>query len=251
MSMQDELIRRWDNFLAETDLQFKQSLILAQEAVFNSLEENEYNYHSSLRILTSARLQIDESVIKKIDVAWRKEIEPAMSGDGQYWIDEMYKGYRIIGQLYEALEIWTVTTRGKLSQKYFDHVLQVINLNFHCTQCHTLLTIQNNFFQSQYITCQHCYTVNTFIPEAKYEQVGLTVVDDIARLNSLEEMKAYTLIRKMPGQNSARETNSNHLTAYRKYLEKYFKERINLLPNTADTYEHDIELEMSKQFSKH
>ena len=142
-------------------------------------------------------------------------------------------------------------TEGKMSQKYYGYAIQLVNKDFFCTQCNSPIQIKQNFFCSQYITCQYCNTVNTFEPETKYVQIGWNVVNNIAALNSLDEYEAMQLAGKQTNSKeySYKEGFERYKTAYKKYLEKFFRERIKLMPDTAGTYEEDVEVEMKKRFS--
>ena len=164
-----------------------------------------------------------------------------MRADGDYWMDENSKGYNLRERLYEHLELWQFITEGKISKKYYDFAIHLVKKNFLCTQCNSPVELKTNFFKSQYVTCPYCNTVNTFEPETKYAQIGWNVINNIAALNSYDE---YIAMKK-----TARADKQNYKQAYRIYLEKYFAERIKLLPKSALTYKENIELEMRKNFT--
>lgn len=237
--MKDTLIQRWDHFLEKITIRFEESLIQGKAAVMESLEDNDYDYYASYRALRAIEMQIRSSLIEKIDITWIEQVEPSMRADGGiYWADESRKGYRLQDELSDRLSVWVNITEGHLSQKYYDHAIQLIHQDFKCTQCHAPLEVKKNFFLSQYVTCGYCNTVNTFEPQTKYATIGWNIINNIAALHSME---AYDAVRKTP-----REDRRAYEQALRNYYEKYFDERIKLMPHSAATRERDIELEIKK-----
>ncbi|WP_217605582.1 hypothetical protein [Chitinophaga sp. GbtcB8] len=231
--MKEQLIARWDTFLRNIDKRFEESLAHGEQAVLESLEEN-YDYYTSFRTLMAIRMQIDESVIRKIDTTWQQQVLPLMQADGgHYWADESHKGYHASDAMHERMQLWLYITEGKLSQKYYDHAIELINRDFFCTQCNAPLQVKKDLFRAHYITCNYCSAVNTFEPETKYATIGWNVVDNLAALYALQEYKAMLQARKNGGD--------VYPKAVRAYCEKYFDERIKLMPHTADTREQDIE----------
>ncbi len=236
--MREQLTARWDAFLNKMDQRFEEALLQGETAVLENLEENDYDYYSSYRTLRAIQSQIYETVIRKIDDTWREQVEPLMRADGIYWADESRKGYRLTDNMHERMERWLLIAEGKLSQRYYDHAIQLINREFLCTQCNSPLEVKQHFFLAQYVTCRYCQAVNTFEPETKYVQIGWNVVNNIARLHALEEHTAM-LAAKSQGTEA-------YLAACRRYYERYFDERIKLMPDTAATREHDITMEINK-----
>ncbi|MCK7555564.1 hypothetical protein MKQ70_11305 [Chitinophaga sedimenti] len=65
--MKAELITRWDSFLRKIEARFDESLQQGEQAVLESLDDNDYDYFASLRMLSAVRTQLYESLIRKID----------------------------------------------------------------------------------------------------------------------------------------------------------------------------------------
>lgn len=244
MNKQQELVNRWDNFLSKIKQRFQESLQQGEQAVMESLDENGYDYYVSVGTLHAIKSQVYESLIKKVDETWRSQVEPAMRQEGDYWTTESRKGYDLNEQLNNELEHWQFVTEGKLSKKYYDYAIQLVNKNFYCTQCNAPVAIKANFFKAQYVACPSCTSVNTFEPETKYAHIGGNVVDNVAKYNSYNE---YMQMKKA-GRNY--EDTAHYKNLYKIYLQKYFTERIKLLPETADSYEQDIAFEMKKNFNE-
>lgn len=237
--MKDTLIQRWDSFLEKITIRFEESLTQGEAAVMESLDDNDYDYYASYRTLRAIEIQIRSSLIEKINTTWSEQVEPLMRADGgMYWAEESHKGYHLQDELSDRLSTWVDITEGHLSQKYYDHAITLINQDFRCTQCHAPLEIKKDFFLSQYVTCRYCNTVNTFEPQTKYATIGWNIVNNIAALHSMD---AYSAVR-----NTSRDDRSAYEQALRTYYEKYFDERIKLMPHSAATRERDIELEIKK-----
>ena len=231
--MKEELIARWDAFLQKMDTRFEASLLQGEQAVLDSLEENNYDYYASLRTLMAIRSQVDASLIRKINDTWQQQVEPLMRADGHYWADESFKGHQAADDMHERMSLWQYITEGRLAEKYYGHAIQLINRDFFCTQCNAPLQVKKDFFMAQYVACHYCAAVNTFEPETKYVTLGWNVVDSMSALYALQEYGEMLKARSL--------NPLAYEQAVRKYYEKYFDERIKLLPHTAHTREQDIE----------
>jgi RNase P subunit RPR2 len=168
VNKQHELIQRWDGFLQKIKDRFFVSTQQGLQAALDSLEENAYDFYSSLRVIASVKSQVYESLIKKINDTWRSSAEPSMQAVNLAWTDEMAKGYALEEYLVQQLDRFVMEAEGKLSQKYYEYAINLVEKEFNCTQCKAPLVIKKNFFKSQYVTCLYCQTVNTFEPETKY-----------------------------------------------------------------------------------
>lgn len=233
-----ELIARWDSFLEKIDHRFQEALQMGEQAVLESLEDNGYDYYASARTMQAIKAQIYEDVLKKVSSTWQQQAEPMMRLVGDFWAEESYKAHRMTEAMNEKLSLWQFVTEGRLSRRYYDHIILLIDRDFFCTQCNAKLSLKKDFFMSQYVSCSYCGAINTFEPETKYVTIGWNVVNNIAALNALEEYKAM--------QHAA--AGDAYAAASRKYYERYFDERIKLLPHTAATRDQDIALELKKQF---
>jgi hypothetical protein len=228
--MKEQLIARWDTFLGKMRTRFHELLVQGEEAVLSSLDDNDYDYFGSLRVMQGIRMQMYNDLVQKVSETWQQQVEPLMRADGSYWAEQSYKGHALGDQMSEEIELWLYITEGKLSRKYYDHAIQLIDRDFFCTQCGSPLQIRKGFFMAQYVTCNHCSAVNTFEPETKYVTIGWNVVNSMAALHALEEYKV-------------RHKDEHSL---RRYYEKYFDERIKLMPHTAATRQQDIDFEVKK-----
>lgn len=246
MTTKQELINRWDKFLSQIENRFNESLQHAEEASFALLEENDYDYDEVIQAFTGMKSQI-RNLIKKIDQTWDNKVRPKMEKafDNTDWVDESCKGNELSQKLWDKLMVFQVVLEGKLSQRYYDHVIQIVDEHFHCSQCNAQLQIDKRIFRSQYITCNYCDTVNTFEPETKFAHLGWGIIDNIVTLNLWEEKKEIlTLeeqIKELSHYKKATDTDwKNFKTKYLGYYERFFKERIKLNSELEERFEEDM-----------
>jgi hypothetical protein len=145
------------------------------------------------------------------------------------------------------LEIWKTQTAGKLSQKYYDYALTLVNKDFFCTQCKSPLAIKEKAFHSQYVTCAYCKTVNTFIPESKFCQAGWAVVDDLATYRVFDLFKEFRRWHNLPRRRDEAEAAAQRegtMKATLVFVQAMLKERIELMPEAAENYDFDLKTKM-------
>lgn len=236
--MKEQLIARWDAFLAKMRDRFNEAILYAQQAVLEELEDNNYDYYGAYRVLQGARSQIYNDLMQKVSETWQQQVEPMMRADGDYWPEQSYKAHQLTEWMNEQLQLELFLIEGRLSQKYYDHAIQLINKDFFCTQCNSPIEVRKDFFMAQYVTCAYCNAINTFEPETKYVTIGWNVVNNIAALHAFEEYKVMQATRAEGGL--------KYKKAVHAYYEKYFNERVKMLPHTASNQAHDLKVAIEK-----
>lgn len=247
-----ELIKRWDDFLEKIESRFNDSLKNAEEICMEQLENTGYDYYTTYRTWQGIKPQIT-SLIQKIDKVWEEHVEDEMRDEGDFWMDEGFKGNILNEKLYHMLGRFGYVLEGKLSKKFYDHSILIANQNFECTQCNAALNIKKDLFRSQYVTCNYCNTVNTFIPETKFTQIGGSVINNIAMLNCMEEydsMQHLTYAFNKERNRDQKQYLKNYKKAFFNYYEKFFKERIKLQSDLEERYEQDMERK-KKEFEQY
>lgn len=249
MNKQQELITRWDSFLAKIEERFYEALKQGKEAVLDSLDENGYDYYSSNRTLISIKMQIEETLIYKIDQTWSNQVKPLMEADDTnytYTLEESIKGSNKKDDLHYRLDEWAFICDGLLSEKYYQYAIQLVNKDFRCSQCSSPIQIIENFFQSQYVSCTYCNAVNTFVPETKYVQIGWNVVKNIAAYYALDEWRILAVLERKNQDNNYEDYKKKYNTACQNYLTKYFEKKTALMPHTIETLEKDFATALGK-----
>ena len=148
MTTNPPLVDRWDSFLAQIRQRFEESLLQAETAVLASLESNGYDAPASFRTQRAVSTQIEESLIRKIELTWREQVRPAMECDGPYWTKQIHKGPNLEVELQRDLYLWNIATSGKLAERYYAYAVQLMQREFLCTQCKAPLSLPAHLFQS-------------------------------------------------------------------------------------------------------
>ena len=263
-SQKNELIQRWDGFLAKIEARFNESLQHAEAACLEQLEDTDYDYYTVIRSWSAMKAQIF-NIIKKIDTTWQDKVEPQMREIGDFWIDQSFKAGALNDKLHYQLQRYQTILEGKLSQKYYNHAIQIANQNFQCTQCHAELQIKKDLFRAQYVSCGYCQAVNTFEPETKFAQIGWNIIDNMVALECLplyDNMQQS--IQAIHDAKAAKNTDSDSLwsaykNAYFTYYDTFFKKRIALKSDEAERYDDDMkrkqreytDYENTQRYNKH
>lgn len=248
MDEQGQLSQRWDHFLMRIAERFDALLTEGRETVLASLDENGLDHLSSSRTLQAIIDQVRSGLIARIDDTWREQVEPAMRLTGaDAWMDESRKGHDLYEQLQGRLVHWQVIMEGELAKKFLVQAIRGAEAELQCTQCNAAIHMERDLFQAHYVTCPYCNTVNTVLPDTNYLQIGWTVADNIARLEALDAwQELQTVLARTGRYGRPGATAAERTAAHRRYLERFFDERIKILPRTATTREADIQRELNK-----
>ncbi|WP_298476908.1 hypothetical protein [uncultured Maribacter sp.] len=244
MATQEELIQRWDSFLHKIEERFNESLLHAAEACHEQLVETDYEYETVMRSWSGMKAQVYD-LIKKIDTVWDSKVQPEMEAIGDFHYDENNKGYNLNHKLIYALDNFQRQLEGEISQKFYNHAIQIANKKSKCSQCNAQIEVQKDIFRAQYITCGFCNAVNTIEPETKFIKIGWGIVDNIAA--SICQPEYNNMCIKLDELQELRKSERNdaywdaYEIAYYSYWEKYFNERIKLNSDVADRLEADLE----------
>ena len=242
MATKEELIQRWDAFLQKIASRFDESLAHAEEACHEQLLDTDYEYDTAMRSWSGMKAQIF-TLIGKINEVWDNKVRPEMEAIGDFAFEEGHKGHDLDHRLIYALDNFQRKLEGELSQKFYDHAIQIANKKASCTQCNAAIEIKNDIFRAQYITCAFCNAVNTIEPETKFVKIGWGIVDNIAAL------KTQTHYEKMNAasdniQNHRGQAPENYWIAYEDahtfYWDTFFKERIQLNSDLKERYDADM-----------
>ncbi len=248
------LIARWDRFLAKMQTRIDQSLLQAEEATLSQLEDTDYDYYGAYRAWQGIRPHID-TLNEKVEETWSNQVEPQMRSLGDAWMDESFKLATFNDNYHTKLVDFQVQLEGKLSEKFYAHAVTSINQNFTCTQCSAPLEVKKDVFNSQYVDCQYCNTVNTFTPDTKFMQIGWNVLDNICTYRAFDEyttmqnaLRAYEQAdcsaRVSEGEKA--KLRAKYRDAARAFFERFYNIRAELVPSGADDIEQDVADAMKK-----
>lgn len=251
MTEATQLINRWNTFRNNMVARFYEILEQGRQATLDSLDQNNYDYYSSSRALGSMKEQIRESIINKLSTTWRNEMQAKLeklNDPSVDWVEEMKAVYDLEHKLYDELDMWTRITEGQLSLKYYNKIISITKFQFECSQCGAKLNVKKDYFHSQYVTCNYCSAINTFQPETKFQQIGFNVINNISLLYVIEEYKKLREVENLRDKYADDWAyTQDYEKACKTYLERFFSERIKLMPHTAETYDKDLALELKKR----
>ncbi len=249
-----KLVAKWDTFLAKMDTRFEESLLNAEEALLENLDESNFNMTSSMQAWSGIKAQL-QNLSDKIEDTFDNKVKPQMLAYKEEWdiIDEGQKGILLGESFYRRIERFQVLLEGKIAQRFYNHAVQLLNNDFHCTQCSAKLEVRKDIFRSHYVSCNYCNTVNTFTPNSKINELQY-VVENIAKMKAIDEwdamLKAQNELSEIR-EPAEGEDNTEYIEGYKKrenaekkYWAKYFKERYAFLPQYETAYEHDIAVKM-------
>lgn len=248
------LVEKWENFLGKIETRFNESLVNAEEAIMGNLDESDYDLTPTLRAWQGIKSSLQD-LSSKIETTFEEKVSEQMLEYIERYdlIDQSQKGVRLGEGIWDKIERFEIVLEGKVSVKFYEHAIEHLNEDFHCTQCNAKLEVRKDIFRSHYVSCDYCNTANTFTPNDKIVQIRW-VSDNIAKYRALAE---WDLMEK--AENEFKEFRSpsegDDLTEYTKVYKKreealrvfwlkYFTERSVLLPEYSETIEHDINVKM-------
>ncbi len=252
------LVAKWDSFLEKIEARFNESLAPAEEAVLDNLEEGNYDMISNMKAWSGIKAQLLK-LEDKIEITFDDKVGPQMLDYVERWdlIDQDQKGIQLRESFRPRIERFEIILEGKVAQRFFDHAIQFLNEDFHCTQCSGKLEVKKDIFRSHYVGCDYCNTTNTFTPNNKIAEIRW-VVDNIAKHKALsewgEKKKAREACKSM--RSLAEDEDKTELSnAYdiwevkeKAFWTKYFTERAAYVSDYKETIAHDIEVKMEWAF---
>lgn len=249
-----ELVKKWDTFLAKIETRFVESLVNAEEALFENLVESDYDLTPTLTAWQGIKSQL-MSLGEKIDNTFDDKVLPQMLEYKEHYdlLDEDAKGTALQSSILSRIERFELILEGKISTLFYKHAVKQLNEEFHCTQCSAKLQVRKDVFHAHYVSCEYCNTVNTFTPNDKIASIRW-VVDNIAKYLALEEWDEMTKAKnefdefRPPHED---EDKTEYIARFKKreitersFWTKYFNERSILLPEYKETIEHDVDVKM-------
>jgi len=249
------LVAKWDGFLAKIKTRFFESLVNAEEALLDNLEESNYDINPTMTAWHGIKAQL-MALGNKVDTTFDEKVKPQMLQYKEHYdiLDQDAKGTFLREKIiFNGIERFEIILEGKVSIKFYNHAISFLNKDFNCTQCSAKIEVRKDIFRPHYVSCDYCNTVNTFTPNDKISQIRW-VVDNIAKHKAINEWD-----EKLKAENELSELRSwsegKDITPYKIALKKqedtsrafwlkYFTERSEYLPEYQETIEHDIDVKM-------
>lgn len=249
-----KLLKKWDIFLEKIEARFDESLVNAKEALFENLEESNYDLHPTMIAWQGIKSQL-MALSHKTETTFDEKVLPQMLEYKEHHalLDEAYKGRQLRSAMNKKIDRFELILEGEIATMFYNHAVKQLNEMFHCTQCSAKLEVRKDVFHSHYVSCTYCNTVNTFTPNDKITAIRW-VVDNIAKLKALpewDEMKKaqndfHDIRPPASSEDKAEYTagfNKREI-AEKAFWTKYFTERSIYLPKYAETIEADVKNKM-------
>ena len=249
------LVEKWDGFLAKIKTRFFESLVNAEEALLDNLEESDYDINPTMTAWQGIKAQL-MALGNKVDTTFDEKVKPQMLQYKEHYdiLDQVAKGtFLRENVIHNGIERFEIVLEGKVSIKFYNHAITFLNKDFHCTQCSAKIEVRKDIFRTHYVSCDYCNTVNTFTPNDKISQIRW-VVDNIAKHkainewdeklkaeNELSELRSWSECQDITPYKIALKKQEN---ASRSFWLKYFTKRAEFLPEYQETIEHDIDVKM-------
>ncbi|HHH49632.1 MAG TPA: hypothetical protein ENK52_01490 [Saprospiraceae bacterium] len=250
-----KLVEKWDAFLYKMETRFKESLVNAKEALFENLEESDYDINPTMLAWQGIKSQL-MAMSDKVDATFDDKVLPQMLEYKEHYelLDEGAKGTHLREDIiFKQIDRFEIELEGEISTRFYNHAVSFLNGDFRCTQCGGKIEVRKDIFHSHYVSCDYCNTVNTFTPSDKIAQIRW-VVDNIAKLKALNEWEAMQNAENEFGDlqpPSEGQDNRAYVKAFEKreqttrtFWKKYFTERAVYLPEYTETIEHDTDVKM-------
>ncbi len=249
------LVEKWDTFLEKIKTRFFESLVNAEEALLDNLEESNYDINPTMTAWQGIKAQL-MALGDKVDTTFNEKVKPQMLQYKEHYdiLDQAAKGtYLRESIIFNKIERFEIVLEGKVSLKFYNHAVQFLNEDFHCTQCSAKIEVNKDIFHAHYVTCDYCNTVNTFTPNDKISAIRW-VVDHIAKYKVIADWDAMQEAREKYNELrswSEGEDMTKHKKALkeredteRKFWTNFFTERAAYLPQYKETIKHDTDVKM-------
>lgn len=255
------LVEKWDSFLEKIKTRYFESLVNAEEALMDNLEESNYDLNPTLRAWQGIKSQL-MSLGDKAETTFDEKVKPQMLAYHENYelLDQDAKATYLREKIIlNGIERFEIVLEGKVATKFYNHAIAFLNKDFNCTQCSAKLEVNKNIFHAHYVSCDYCNTVNTFTPNDKILQIRW-VVDNMSKYKALnewdEKRKAEMAMNELrswskdmdiePFKNALKTLED----AKRSFWLKYFTERAKYLPEYNETIQHDIDVKMKWFYEK-
>ena len=249
------LVEKWDTFLEKIKTRFFESLVNAEEALLENLEESNYDITPTMTAWQGIKSQL-KALGDKVDTTFNEKVKPQMLQYKEHYdiLDQAAKGTYLREKIiFDKIERFEIVLEGKISMKFYEHAVAFLNEDFHCTQCSAKIEVNKDIFHAHYVTCDYCNTVNTFTPNDKISAIRW-VVDNIAKYKVIADWDAMQEAREKYRELrswSEGEDMTKHKKALkeredteRKFWTNFFTERAVYLPQYKETIEHDTDVKM-------
>jgi phage FluMu protein Com len=192
-----------------------------------------------------------KELIYKIEQTWHDKVSSTFAEaddiNDQKFDAELNKGLLLMLKLEKDFIAYEIRTFGTAARKLQQKAQSILGQNFMCSQCHAPLEVKKNFFRSYYVNCPYCKRVNTFEPGTIARNMEHFAYHALSNEEALAEyLEYYDLYEKQKRFDDLFPdiTREKVIEAYKKYIEKYLKTGVELIPEYQERYDKDHEAKM-------
>ncbi len=249
------LVEKWDGFLDKMKTRFFESLINAEEALLDNLEESNYDLNPTMVAWQGIKSQL-MALGNKVNTTFDEKVLPQMLQYKEHYdlLDQTAKGtYLREKVMFKGIKRFEIILEGKVSTKFYKHAVTFLNEDFNCTQCSAKVEVNKDIFHAHYVSCNYCNTVNTFTPNDKISGIRW-VIDNIAKHEVITDWDAMEKARENYNELrswSEGEDMTKHKIALKEredtectFWTNYFTARSAYLPQYKETIAHDTGVKM-------
>jgi len=250
------LVTRWDNYLAKIEARFYEALEQGEEAVMENFHNNNLDIDTASTAITGIVKQVD-NLIENIDDTYDNKVLPSFLEYKEQWQlkAEYRKGVSLASRLHSELKDFDTIVYGKMAEEFFIHTIKKLDKDVKCTQCNASITINKEILHAQYITCDYCNTVNTFIPSDDISMESRRAITAIAAYKTIKEHQAVESIKRKIQSFNKRKERESIIKAFEErerleldYWTKFYTEYYKMLPEFEKDLESSVQQKMKHYF---
>jgi lipopolysaccharide biosynthesis regulator YciM len=233
----NDLVLRWDNFLAKLKERFWEVLKQSEEPMNDIINSLQYDTVVIHNIRNGLHNQAVTQLMEKAEQGWSK-MQGEMSKHGKFFYAQQESEHKKL----EAFRSWLddefmkyeVGVYGRAARKILENVQRHIEEKkmHRCTQCAGELPIRTYSFMAINIKCDSCGSVNTYQPDDRIRALEYYVINHLAEEQAL------------PHKLRAKYDRS----AMKEYYETYYGFLMENVPDKKEFYQRDMHERITNPF---
>lgn len=236
-----EVIARWDKFLATIDGRLREVLTEAHDGCLQLLEQSDLDPGPMGNAWTGMEARTLKLSDKVQDV-WDAKVDDSLDDFGADVRDtQMRKGHALKEKIEVEKERCRVTIYATAARKIWERALAEAPTQLSCSQCSATLECPQ-VVASVHIECPHCKALNTYEPGMRARMVEHFCAHPLTEEAAWNEWMAMR-----QAKNTLDDTRDPGLAVFQayeraqiQYWQKYYQARATMLPHYADKQAADV-----------
>lgn len=233
----EELIIRWDNYLAKLKDRYFEVIGQAEGPLNDVINNLQYDNVIIHNIKTGLNNQAVIQLVEKAEEGWGK-MDSEMMKHGKFFFNQKSDQHRKL----DAFRQWVndeflkfeIGLYARAARKILDNVKHHVDeKKMHkCTQCGAELPIKIYSFMAVNIKCESCGSVNTYQPDDRIRALEYYVLNHLA-----DEQAVNEKLRAEHDKNAQKE-----------YFKKYYGFLMETVPDKKEFYQRQMEERLNNPF---